>query len=233
MTLLGLVVGALAWATSRQSLRTENFTIPSLNGSAKSGVVVRPAADQRFPVVMYLHGSGDSLERSTGTLRQLAELGLAAVCLDYTQTNAGRFATEFDGGLAWVGRQSWADTNRVAWVGFSLGAQRILSYVCAHPEVTPPLLIRLAGGPVPELERETPKLRGRVWMVHGEHDETFRVSDVEEVRKKLVAAGMSVELTVLPGQGHTFGENRPLILRGVAERCAEELKGARKGAAAP
>lgn len=109
----------------------------------------------------------------------------------------------------------------------------MLSYVCAHPEATPPFLIRLAGGRVPELEREPLKLRGKVWIVHGEQDETFHVSDAEEVRKKLLVAGMSVEMTILPGQAHAFGENRQLVLRLLAERCAGELKAAWKGARAP
>lgn len=232
LLLVGLVAG-LVWAAARMPYRVVNFLLPVGGWRGTAGVAVVPKAKGRLPVVIYLHGSGDSLERSTGTLRQFAELGLAAVGMDYTQTNAAAFPAQFEVLRAWVDAQPWADTNRVAWVGFSLGAQRMLSYWCAHPEGNPPLLVRLAGGRVPELEREPLKVQGKAWLVHSEHDETFRASDAEEVRKRLSASGMTVELTVLPGQGHAFGENRLAVLRRVAERCAGELQSAPKGEKAP
>jgi acetyl esterase/lipase len=68
-----------------------------------------------------------------------------------------------------------------------------------------------------------PKLSGRAWLVHGEADETFRLQEAKEVKTRLAASGMAVELMVLPGQPHAFGENRALVHRLVAERCAQEL----------
>lgn len=223
-TLLGVILTAMAWAKARQPLKTEDFIVRSPAGAEQSGVVVRPADRQIFPVVVYLHGSGDSLERSTRTLRQFAELGLAAVCVDYTQTNAASFPLQFDALLSWIASQAWADTNRMAWVGFSLGAQRMLSYGINHPDVVPPFLVRVAGGRVPELDWQPPRLRGKAWLVHGEMDETFRLSEAEEVRRILTMAGMSVDMAVIPGQTHSFGENQQLVLRLIAERCARELK---------
>lgn len=231
--LLFLILAAMIWATTRQPVKFVDFTVNPKGGTRARAVAVVPKLLKPLPVVVYLHGSGDNLERSTGTLRQFAELGLAAVCMDYTQTNAASFPKQFEALLSWVASQAWADTNRVAWVGFSLGAQRMLSYACAHPEAAPPFLIRLAGGRVPELEPEPLKLHGKAWIVHGEKDEVFRVADAEEVASKLKAAGMSVEMTVLPGQSHAFGENRQLVFRLLAERCAGEFKARQKGSAAP
>ena len=52
---------------------------------------------------------------SDGTdLRRLAELGLAAVSLEYDRTNQSGFDAEFGELLRYVYRQSWVDTNRVA-----------------------------------------------------------------------------------------------------------------------
>lgn len=221
--LAALLVAGMVWASVRMPHRVVDFRVKGDDWLGVAGVAVVPKLEGKLPVVLYLHGSGDSLERSTGTLRQFAELGLAAVCMDYTQTNAATFPAQFVALLSWVASQPWADTNRVAWVGFSLGAQRMLSHACAHPEAMPAFLVRLAGGRVPELEGSLLKFQGKAWLVQGEQDETFRVSDAEEVRKKLVATGMSVELTVLPGQSHAFGENRLVVLRRLAERCAEEL----------
>lgn len=227
-----LVAGGLAvavmWAMARMPHRVVDFQVSGIGGRSAAGVAVVPKGAEKLPAVIYLHGSGDSLERSTGALRQFAELGMAAVCVDYTQTNAAAFAMEFEGLISWLSGQPWADTNRVAWVGFSLGAQRMLSQLWSQPSAPPHFLVRLGGGLVTGLTNSTPSLSGRAWLVHGEHDETFRPSEAEEVKNRLLAAGMSVELTVLPGQPHAFGENRALVHRLVAERCQRELSARRK-----
>ena len=62
-------------------------------------------------------------------LRQFADLGLAAVGFDYDQIHPGAFEGEYAAVLDYVRRQSWADTNAIAWVGFSLGAQHTLGYL--------------------------------------------------------------------------------------------------------
>lgn len=223
MGVLAMLVVGMVWATSRAPHRMLDFQVSAIGGRRVAGVAVIPKGVEKLPVVIYLHGSGDSLERSTGVLRQSAELGMAAVCLDYTQTNAAAFPVEFEGLLSWLSRQPWADTNRVAWVGFSLGAQRLLSQLCSKPSAPPLFLVRLGGGMVAGLTNSTPSLSGRAWLVHGEQDETFRPSEVEEVNRRLLAAGMAVEVTVLPGQPHAFGENRALVHRLIAERCRKEL----------
>ncbi len=223
-----IVVAGMVWATNRMPHRIEDFQLRSGNGRENAGVAVLPKGAEKLPVVIYLHGSGDSLERSTGALRQFAELGMAAVCMDYTQTNSAAFTAEFECLLSWLSRQSWANTNRVAWVGFSLGAQRMLGHLCSKPSASPHFLVRLGGGMVAGLTSPTPTLSGRAWLVQGELDEVFRLGEAEEVKRRLSVAGMSVELTVLPGQPHAFAENRALVHRLVAERCQKELAAQRK-----
>lgn len=223
-----IVVSGMVWAATRLPHRALDFQVKSTSGQQIAGVALLPKEPEKLPVVIYLHGSGDSLERSTGALRQFAELGMAAVCMDYTQTNLAVFTAEFEALLSWLSHQPWADTNRVAWVGFSLGAQRMLSHLASRPNVPPQLLVRLGGGMVAQLTNSAPSLSGRAWLVHGESDEAFRLSEAEEVKRRLVAAGMSVELMVLPGQPHAFGENRALVHRMVAEQCRKELAARRK-----
>jgi predicted esterase len=123
-------------------------------------------AARPLPVVIYLHGSGGSLPGDGNELRQLAEMGLAAVGMEYEQRaedrgraaeDGGRktedgFAGQFTALLEYLRHQPWADTNRIAWVGYSLGAQRLLAFALQHPDLQPKLLVRLAGGWVPELE---------------------------------------------------------------------------------
>ncbi|HKI68709.1 MAG TPA: prolyl oligopeptidase family serine peptidase, partial [Verrucomicrobiae bacterium] len=127
----------------------------------------------------------------------------------------------------------------VAWIGSSLGAQRILSFVLRHPEYQPQLLVRLSGGWVKELgekptnesslaepaastlnSQPSTNLRCSVLLVHGGNDEIFPVADSHALAKLLREKGTPVELHVFPNESHDFGADRPLIIRGLAEYCA-------------
>jgi len=221
---LAVLLAAMAWAVARQPVRYLDFSLKPARAAAIPALAILPKQAGPFPVVVYLHGSGDDLVRTSGTLREFAAQGLAGVSMEYNQTNRAAFDAQFEALLAWLPHQRWADTNRVAWVGFSLGAQRMLSYVLEHPASAPPVLVRLGGGMVPELTNAPPaRLSSNVLLVHGEQDEVFRFSSVEEVRKQLVAAHAQVETRILPGQPHTFGPNRELVLHWVAEECAARL----------
>jgi len=199
----------------------------------------------------YLHGAGGSVLGSGNELRQMAEMGLAAVGMEYCQTNEAVFEAQFTALLEYVQRQKWADTNRIAWVGFSLGAQRELSYLLRHPERRPNFLVRLAGGWVPELESQVQSLASKVTgaessaqgplvrpstlnpqpstlflLVHGEQDEVFPSADARRVAACLMTNGIRVELKILPAEGHGFGANRLLVFRVVGEQCLLRLEGA-------
>ncbi len=65
-------------------------------------------------------------------LRQMAELGLAVVSLEYNQTNEAAFDAQFEALLRYLDQQKWANTNAIAWVGFSLGANRMLDFALQH-----------------------------------------------------------------------------------------------------
>jgi predicted esterase len=188
----------------------------------------------------------------------MAEMGLAAVGMEYEEKAESRkqkaetetrstgaaeegtqegFDERFSGLLSYLGRQPWADTNRMAWVGSSLGAQRVLSFALRHPDSRPKLLVRLAGGWVPELEQF--KVQGSlvqpstlnsqpstsVLLLHGERDEVFPLSAAQRVAACLQTNGVPVELKVLPGEGHDLSANRLLVFRVIGEQCLTRLKG--------
>jgi predicted esterase len=216
-------------------------------------------------VVVYLHGAGGSLLGDGNELRQLAEMGLAAVGMEYEgkaesrkqkaeietrSTGAAQEGTEdgfeaqFSALLSYLGRQPWADTNRMAWVGYSLGAQCVLSFALRHPDSRPKLLVRLAGGWVPELDQFKVQSSGfkvqgsfvqpstlnsqpstAVLLFHGERDEVFPLSEARRVAAWLQTNGVPVELKVLPGEGHDLGANRLLVFRVIGEQCLTRLKG--------
>ena len=177
--LLALIfLGALFWAKGRDPFQRLWFKVRVPGSTRAECIVVLPKTAARpLPVVIYLYGSGGSLMGSGNELRQMAEMGLAAVGMeceekeeDRGQRTEGRgqkpgaggaFDAQFTALLEYLQRQKWADTNRMAWVGFSLGAQRSLAFALRHPDLQPKLLVRLAGGWVPELESEVQRPRSK------------------------------------------------------------------------
>ena len=162
--LLGLlVVGALFWATGRDPFQRIWFKVNAPGqGKAECIAVFPKMAARPLPVVVYLHGSGGSLLGDGNELRQMAEMGLAAVGIEYCQTNEAVFEAQFSVLLDYLGRQRWADTNRMAWVGCSLGAQRSLAFALRDPDSRPRLLVQLAGGWVPQLEYRVQSPKSKV-----------------------------------------------------------------------
>ncbi|MCL4789932.1 MAG: dienelactone hydrolase family protein [Verrucomicrobia bacterium] len=149
-----LLIGFMAvvlWAKKRDPFERVEFTLRTASGGKVKGLAILPKPVAEHPVVIYLHGAGGSL-LDTGTgLRQVAELGLAAVGLEYCQTNQAVFDEEFIALHRFLRAQPWALSNATAWVGYSQCAQRTLSFALRHPEFQPQLLVRRAGGWVSEL----------------------------------------------------------------------------------
>ena len=145
-------IAAMMWAKARDPFTRVEFSLKTASGGTVNGIAVLPKPVGKHPVVIYLQGAGGSLLGSGNELRQVAELGLAAVGLEYCQTNQSLFDEQFIALHQFLQKQSWAQSNATAWVGFSLGAQRTLSFALRHPELQPQLLVRRAGGWVEELD---------------------------------------------------------------------------------
>ena len=160
--LLLLLGGALFWGKARDPISRVEFSLKTASGGRVNGIAILPKPVGRHPVVIYLHGSGGSLLGTGNELRQVAELGLVAVGLDYNQTNQGLFDEQFIALHQYLQQQSWAQSNATAWVGFSLGAQRTLSFALRHPGLQPQLMVRRAGGWIPELGSEDGNQRSEV-----------------------------------------------------------------------
>ena len=195
--------------------------------NAESWVVTPDSPAAQLPVVVFLHGSGGSLRGDGRVLRRIADAGFAGVGLEYSQRNAEEFHRQFAELLTWVPEQPWADGRRIVWLGFSLGAQRMLQHLVRHPESRPALFIRVAGGMVPELRDAasgdlTPKLP--VWLVHGENDRLFKLDDVREVQSRLEGMGATVRLDILPGRSHAFKDDRAMVIKLLIDRVARHFE---------
>lgn len=227
-----LFFGALIWAKSDDPFVRKWFKVRTAHRKVECVAVV-PKPVRPCPVVFYLHSSGGTLMTDGKELRQLAELGMAAVSLEYDQTNYAAFEEEFSALLEHVHRQPWAlstDASALAsevWVGFSLGAQNELKYLLNHPEAKPCLLVRLGGGWVPEPQGEADfqslKFKTPTLLIHGERDEVFPVSDAWKLAELLAMNGIPVGLKTLPGLGHTFEPDRAMIVRETGEYIKSHL----------
>ncbi len=258
VVILTVVCAAVGWGSGGSAWGLEVRMVRDGKADQTEAWAIVPKKDKPLPIVIFFHGSGGSLHGSARNLRGFVELGMTGVGMEYSQRSQAEFDAQFSDLLAWLKRQSWVNAEKIIWVGFSLGSQRMLSYLVTHPADKPAFLVRVAGGMVPELKedaggeggtvanralqagtskseapspRPSPPVGARenqrwasgmpVWLLHGEHDRVFSLEDVRKVKGWLEAAGATVELEVLEGQKHAFKEDRGMVMRHVAERCAE------------
>jgi dienelactone hydrolase len=223
----------LFWARSQDPFSRRWFTLKTEDHASFDCVTVLPKPLRRCPVVVYAHASGGNLMEDGTDLRQMAELGLATVSLDYNQTNEVAFAAQWTDLLHYLARQKWADTNAIAWVGSSLGANWIFDLarrdaVAAMPVPKPQLLVLLSGaGLAPDATAQATAhgLPCPVLLIHGDQDEVFPVADTERLAAWLQTNGQPVTLKILPGLPHVLDPEREVVFRGVGEYCLSHLAG--------
>lgn len=221
-------LGTLFWAKEQDPFSRKWFTLKTADRSSFQCVVMLPKPIRRYPVIIYAHGSSGTLMNDGDNLRQMAELGLVAVSLEYNQTNETEFARQFEAILRYLERQKWADTNAIAWVGFSLGANRTFDFVLKHPEQQPQLLIQLSGAGASESTfnvQPSTNLHCSVLLVHGEQDEIFPVNDTKRLALILQTNGVSTELKIIPGLPHNMDHELKVIFRSIGEYCLTYLIG--------
>ena len=161
-------------------------------------------------------------------LRQMAELGFAVVSLEYNQTNEAVFGSQFETLLRYLGHQKWADTNAIAWVGFSMGANRMLDFALQHPGQQPQLLVQLSGAGLNQstlISQLSTSLHCPVLLIHAEQDKVFPVADTKQLASVLQTSGVPVEFKILSSAPHGLDPERGVIFRGIGEYCLAHLAG--------
>jgi acetyl esterase/lipase len=222
-----LFLGALLWAKEQDPFSRKWFMLKTAEHGSFKCVAVLPKPIHQYPVIIYAHGSGGSLLNDGNELRQMAELGLATVGFEYDQTHEATFDAQFEASLRYLGRQHWADTNAIAWVGFSLGANRMLDFALQHPEQQPQLLVQLSGAGLSEGQTNSrlESLHYPVLLVHGEQDEVFPVENTKQLASILQTNGLPVELKIIPGIPHGTEPERGVLFRCIGEYCLTHLAG--------
>jgi len=220
-------VGALLWAKQQDPFSRKWFTIKTADGGSMKCVAVLSKPIRPCPVIIYAHGSGGSLMNDGFDLRQMAEMGLATISLEYNQSNGVAFNDQFIALIQYIVRQKWANKNAVAWVGFSLGANRMLDFAAQHPEQQPQLLVQLSGAGLSERQTNgrLELLHHPVLLVYGGQDEIFPVTDTKHPASVLQSNGVPVELKVIPSLPHGMGPERGVVFRSIGEYCRSHLVG--------
>ena len=159
-------------------------------------------------------------------LRQMAELGLAVISLEYNQTNETGFPAEMSAVQQYLAGQKWADTNAIAWVGFSLGANRMLDYALKYPERQPQLIVQVSGcGLDPAFTINPPysHLHCATLLVHAEQDEIFPLAGTVGLASLMQSNGLPVELKIIPGASHGLSQEQGVVFRSIGEYCLGHL----------
>jgi len=222
-----LFFGALLWAGEKDPFSRKWFTLKTTDIGSVKCVTVLPKPMHQFPVVVYAHGWTGSLLTDGTALRQMAELGLATISLEYDQTNGAMSDAQLEALLRYLHRQGWANTNAIAWVGFSSGANRMLEFALQHPEQKPQLLVQLSGAGMPEGQDESrlKLLRCQVLLVHGEKDEVFPTADTKRLASILRTNGLPAELKIISDVPHDMALERGVVFRSIGEYCLTHLVG--------
>lgn len=174
-----------------------------------------PAEVGVFSAVIALHGSGGNHASMSDPACALATQGFAVFVVHYfdrTGTiDANDKQTIFRNFPAW-GKTVWdavshvaehpqVDANRIALLGFSLGAYLALSVASVDSRVK--AVVEFFGG----LPREMKLFMRRlcpVLILHGEDDPTVPVAEAYDLEKELRRREIPYEIRIYPGAGHGF-----------------------------
>jgi carboxymethylenebutenolidase len=168
----------------------------------------------RFPAVISLHGSGGGHATMSEPADLLARQGFAVYILHYFDRTDTTFAdkqTIFSKFPLWmktlwdaishVEKQPSVDPERIALLGFSLGAYLSLSDAAIDKRIK--AVVDFFGGLPKEMKLFMRRLCP-VLILHGEADPTVPVEEAYHLQEVLEKKGIPYEMQIYPGAGHGF-----------------------------
>ena len=170
--------------------------------------------DGPLPAVIALHGAGGSVSGMERYASVLAEQRFAVYLLHYfdrtgtesadKQTILRNFPlwmkTLWDA-ISFVETQPPVDRERIALLGFSLGAYLSLANSAIDHRVK--AVVEFFGGMPKEMNLFMRRLCP-VLILHGEADPTVPVEEAYQLQKLLEKKGIPYEIKIYPGAGHGF-----------------------------
>ena len=163
-------------------------------------------SDRRWPLMLFLHGSGESGEslakvKANGPPKLIAGNERAFPCIVVSPQSPGRgwnpdyLAALLDDICATYR----VDPDRVYLTGLSMGGYGTWMLAATHPDRFA-AIVPICGGGNPA---DADKLKGLpIWAFHGADDKTVKLENSEKMVDALKAVGSDVKFTVYPGVGH-------------------------------
>jgi carboxymethylenebutenolidase len=121
--------------------------------------------------------------------------------------------------ISFVETQAQVDRERIALLGFSLGAYLSLANSAIDPRVK--VVIEFFGGMPKEMNLFMRRLCP-VLILHGENDQTVPVEEAYNLQKLLEKKKISYEVKIYPGVGHGFED--PALWQDAGKRSLEFLR---------
>ena len=195
-----IIQSALSFDSGGKPIRLDTY-LPAVN-------------DQAFPAVIALYGSGGGVSGMDKAAALLAEQGFAVYILHFFDRTGTTFAdkqtslrhfpvwmkTLWDA-VSFVEQRPEVDRDRIALLGFSLGAYLSLSNAAIDKRIK--AVVEFFGG----LPREMNLFMRRfcpVLILHGEADPIIPVEEAYKLQRMLEKKGIAYEMKIYPGAGHGF-----------------------------
>jgi len=170
--------------------------------------------DGPVPAVIALHGAGGNISGMERYATMLAAEGFCVYLLHYfdrtgtepadlqsMQRNFPLWMKTLWDAISFVETQTLVDPERIALLGFSLGAYLSLANSAIDPRVK--AVVEFFGGMPKEMKLFMRRLCP-VLILHGEADPTVPVEEAYQLRKLLEKKGIAYEIKIYPGAGHGF-----------------------------
>jgi dienelactone hydrolase len=185
-----------------------------------------------LPAVVALHGAGGNVAGMERYASALAAQGFAVYVLHYFDRTGTESAdkptilrnfplwmkTLWDA-ISFVETQPQVDRERIALLGFSLGAYLSLANSAIDHRVK--AVVEFFGGMPREMHLFMRRLCP-VLILHGEVDPTVSVEEAYQLQKLMEKKGIAYEIKIYPGAGHGFEDEA--IWRDAGLRSLEFLR---------
>jgi carboxymethylenebutenolidase len=223
-------VRADALKTDAIGLATGAATIKVAGGDMPAWFA-RPAHVSKPPIVIVAMEVFGLHEYIRDICRRLAKLGAFAIAPDYyfrsgdltkisdiqqilplvNAKSDAELMSDLDATAAWAGSRG-GDMSRLAMVGFCRGGRAVWQYAAHNPGLRAGVAFYGTLVDPPALKPHLPKspleraaeIKAPVLGLYGGADQGIPVSQVEDMRARLKAAGKTAEIKLYPGAPHAF-----------------------------
>jgi carboxymethylenebutenolidase len=214
------------------AIKQSQMTFESGGKSVRLDVYLPDKVEARLPTVIALHGAGGGVSGMERYADMLAGQGFAVYLLHFFDRTDTTYAdrptimrnfplwmkTLWDS-ISFVEKQPQVDKERIALLGFSLGAYLSLANSAIDPRVK--VVVEFFGGMPKEMNLFMRRLCP-VLILHGEVDATVPVGEAYNLQKLLEKKGINYEMKIYPKVGHGFDDQE--VWRNAAQRSLSFLQ---------